>query len=116
MVLVSDYRSLIVWQKAIEVVLIIYKITSNFPKEEQFGLISQMRRASVSIPSNIAEGSRRSKTERIHFLRIAFGSASELETQIEISKRLGFIKTTEDEKLTVLLVEVLKMLNKMIHY
>lgn len=95
----------------------IYALTSTFPKEELFGLISQMRRAAVSVPSNIAEGSARNGTkELIHFLSIASGSLSELDTQLELTKRLGYsndiIKTqaTLDEvtALTLALAKSLK--------
>ncbi len=116
MAIEADYKNLIVWQKAILLVTELYCATKVFPKEELFGLTSQMRRAAVSIPSNIAEGSRRLRGERVHFLRIAFGSATELETQLEIANRLNYLEKPESEKLTVLLVEVLKILNKMIHY
>lgn len=110
----KSYRELIVWQKSIDLVVLVYTLTREYPKEELYGLVSQMRRAAVSIPSNIAEGSRRLGKDRLHFLRIAYGSASELETQIEISRRLvfgnkGTLSVTED-----LLCEVLKMLNVMI--
>ncbi len=99
-----------------DLVEMLYKTTGNFPKSELFGLVSQMRRAAVSIPSNIAEGSRRLKTEKMHFLRIAFGSGSELETQLGIALRLDFISKEESAKLISLLEEILKMLNKMIQY
>lgn len=93
----------------------LYEVTSSFPKTEQFGLTSQMRRASVSIPANIAEGySRRHKAEYVQFLRIAFGSGAELETHLLIAKNLGFIKEQALIKVEVLLDEVMRMLNKMI--
>jgi len=89
-----------------------YENTEHFPKKEIYGLVSQMRRASISIPSNIAEGSkRRSEKEYKHFLFIAYGSGAELETQIELSKKLGMIK--ESKKLEEMLNEVMKMLNTM---
>src|SRR3989344_5311138 len=85
---IASYKELIVWQKSVELVEHIYHLTKKFPKEEVYGLVSQMRRASVSIPSNIAEGRlRRSKKDFIQFLQIAFGSGAELETQIIISKK-----------------------------
>jgi len=87
----TSHKDLKVWQKGIELVKVIYDITKTFPSNEQFGLTSQIRRCSVSIPSNIAEGcGRNSDKELIHFLYIALGSASELETQIIISQELGF--------------------------
>mgnify|MGYP002640493770 CR=1 FL=1 len=92
----SDYKDLEVWKKAIEVVADIYRLTSSFPDSEKFGIISQMRRAAVSIPSNIAEGSARHHSKDFtHFLRIADGSAAELETQVIISEKLGFVADTE---------------------
>ena len=90
-------------------------LTKDFPKDEQFGLVSQMRRASVSVPSNIAEGSRRKGKEIPHFLSIAFGSASELETQLVITERLKFGKPELLLKAESQLSEVLRMLNKMIY-
>jgi four helix bundle protein len=90
------HHRLKVWQKAIDFVTEIYKLTEEFPKEEIYGLVSQMRRAAVSIPSNIAEGAARaSKAEFRKFLAIAQGSISELETQIIISGKLGFCSNHE---------------------
>jgi four helix bundle protein len=90
---VKSYRDLQVWSLALELVKDIYKVTMAFPREEKFGLVMQMRRAAVSVSSNIAEGgSRRNTRELIQFLYIAIGSISELETQIEISAMLGFIQ------------------------
>jgi four helix bundle protein len=109
----SSYRDLIVWQKAIELVVCIYTYTKKFPADEKFGLVSQMRRAAVSIPSNIAEGSRRQGKYTVQFLTIAFGSASELETQLEMSNRLDYGKRTDRECCEKLLNEVLRMLNTM---
>jgi len=109
----ADYRDLIVWKKSMELVACIYCLTRDFPHNEQYGLTSQMRRAAVSIPSNIAEGSRRKNKDSKHFLMISFGSASELETQLEISKILNVGKKEEREKCESLLNEVLRMLNRM---
>ena len=90
------HHKLKVWQRAIDFVTDIYKLTEEFPKEEIYGLTSQMRRAAVSIPSNIAEGAARgSKAEFRKFLAIAQGSISELETQIIINSKLGFCSTVE---------------------
>ena len=87
-----DHKDLDVWKKSIELVTEIYSITANFPNEEKYGIVSQIRRAAVSIPSNIAEGCARfSDKEILRFLDIARGSLSELETQLIISKNLGFI-------------------------
>lgn len=111
---IESYKDLIVWQKAVELVIEAYKLTQLFPKEEQYGLTSQMRRAAVSIASNIAEGSRRmSKREFRHFLLNAYGSGAELETQIEISKRLSLVEKLQFTKVDKLLDEVMRMLNKL---
>jgi four helix bundle protein len=97
---VRNYRDLIVWQKAFQLALEGYRETANFPKEEQYHLTSQMRDASVSVASNIAEGEcRGSKAEFHHFLRIAHGSLRELETQILISDALGYLRPRAKENL-----------------
>ena len=109
------YKDLIVWQKAIELVLGVYAVTNKFPKEEVYGLTSQMRRAAVSIPSNIAEGKlRRSQKEFRQFLLIAFGSGGELETQIIIAKKLPKLMEINYSQVDALLLEVMKMLNRML--
>lgn len=109
---IKDYRDLIVWQKSIELVVIVYKLTENFPKTELYGLASQMRRAAISVPSNIAEGQRRgSRKDFRHFLLTAFASGAELETQIEITKRLAFGQGFNYAELDNLLAEVMRMLN-----
>ena len=109
---ITSYKDLIVWKKAVELAIVIYRLTDKFPKEEVYGLTSQMRRAAVSIPSNIAEGSiRGSKKDFCHFLRIASGSVAELETQVEISKNLPFGKNLNYDEVSNLAIEV----NKMIH-
>ena len=91
------HRELRAWQEAVALVETIYRLTSTFPKDEQFGLTSQMRRAATSVPANIAEGAARSGTrELLHFLSIASGSLSELDTHLEVAKRLGFIRDTKD--------------------
>jgi four helix bundle protein len=110
----KSHKDLIVWQKSIELVVEIYRITSKFPSSELFGIVMQMRKAVVSIPSNIAEGyGRRSKKETDQFYLISFGSGLELETQIVISKKLKFVDSNEWTKADKLLDEVLRMLNKM---
>jgi four helix bundle protein len=87
-----DYTELVAWQKAMDFVEAVYQASKTFPKDELFGLTSQVRRAAVSIPSNIAEGqSRRSSREFLQFLSIARGSLSEVETQLVISKRLNYL-------------------------
>ena len=88
----SDYKELIVWQKSMDLAETVYKLTKQFPKDELFGLTSQVRRSAVSIASNIAEGSSRGgKKEFIQFLLIARGSASELETQVLLSSKVGYV-------------------------
>jgi four helix bundle protein len=110
----KSYKELIVWQKGIQLVIEIYLVTDKFPKTEVYGLTSQLRRAAVSIPSNIAEGYvRRSAKEYSHALAIAYGSAVELETQLIIAKKLKFATETDFQTIERLLDEVLRMLNKM---
>lgn len=112
---VASYRDLIVWQKGMDLVTDIYRLTKGFPREETYGLVSQMRRAAISIPSNIAEGKyRKTKKDFIQFLRIAFASGAELETQIEISKRLSYAGSDEIKKTEDLLGEVMRMLNALL--
>ena len=90
---VKTYRDLFVWQKSMLLVTEIYKISKSFPKDETYGLVSQMRRCAISIPSNIAEGyGRKSTSDYVRFLRIAAGSLYELQTQMEISLNLGYLK------------------------
>ncbi|HLA28971.1 MAG TPA: four helix bundle protein [Syntrophales bacterium] len=89
---IKSYRDLEVWQKAMELVVECYQITKCFPVKEVYGLASQLQRAAVSVPANIAEGrSRRHNKEFIQYISIAYGSLAELETHIEIAKRLGYI-------------------------
>ena len=112
---INSYKDLIVWQKSMLLAKQIYAITSTFPKSELLGLISQMRRATVSIPSNIAEGfSRRHAKEHSQFLRISLGSLTELETQLILSKELGFIKENRFIEISFLIEEISKMLHKVI--
>jgi len=111
----TSFRQLIVWQKGIELATKIYKTTEQFPKSEIFGIRNQMRRASVSVPSNIAEGRERgTRKDFVQFLRISLGSIAELETQIEISKNVGFIVKNDYENIIDTIVEIRKMLYKMI--
>ena len=112
----TSHKELKVWQKGIELVKVIYSVTNDFPKAEQFGLTSQIRRCSVSIPSNIAEGcGRHSDKELIHFLYITLGSASELETQIIISQELGFLDKEISEIIQTLIFEIIKMTSSLIN-
>jgi four helix bundle protein len=107
-----NYSDLIVWQKAMDLVTEIYKITALFPNEERFGLSSQARRAAVSIPSNIAEGhGRKSTGAYLNHISISYGSLMELETQIQIALRLNFISTDELHRLLEKTNEIGKMLN-----
>lgn len=93
---VQSYRQLIAWQRAMELVTQIYALTNSFPKEEVYGLTSQIRRAAVSVPSNIAEGQGRDSTkEFLHHLSIAYGSLMEVETQILIAESLNYLKSEE---------------------
>ena len=104
-----NHKDLDVWKKSMDLVETIYKLTQQFPDSEKFGLSSQMRRAAVSIPSNIAEGAaRKGDKELIHFLHIAMGSLSELETQYLIAMRLNY--TVNDESIENVLTEVKKLL------
>jgi four helix bundle protein len=113
--MLNSYKDLIVWQKSFDLVILVFKLTHKFPKAEIYGLVSQMRRSAVSIPSNIAEGySRGHRQEYIQFLRTAFASGAELETQILLSKELEFLVTKDFIRVNDLLVEVQKMLNKLI--
>ena len=113
--MIKSYKDLIVWQKAFELSLLVYKATHRFPKEELYGLVSQLRRCAVSIPSNIAEGYCRSRRlEYIQFLQIAFASGAELETQLLIAKELGYFTGKSYESASSLLIEVMKMLNSLI--
>ena len=110
--MVNSYKDLIVWQKAVDLVVEIYKLTDKFPKSEIYGLVSQMRRSAVSIPSNIAEGRRRgAKKDYRNFLTIAYGSGAELETKIIISKKIPF-GIIDYSKADSLLDETMRMLNK----
>jgi four helix bundle protein len=112
---IISYRDLIVWQKSMDLVVAVYRLTDKFPKSEVYGLTSQMRRAAVSVPSNVAEGKMRgTKKDYRHFVLNSFGSDAELETQIEISKRLNFSRNLDYTKVDSLFEEVMKMLNVLI--
>jgi four helix bundle protein len=104
---VKDYRELIAWQKGMDLVEMVYRMTDAFPRKEIYGLTSQMRRAVVSIPSNIAEGQARSTTrDFLNFLSIAMGSLKEAETQVLISRRLGYLNEPQTSQLLELTTEV----------
>jgi four helix bundle protein len=107
----KDYRNLIAWNKAFELALNVYEKTSHFPVEEKFGITAQIRKASVSIPSNIAEGEgRKSRKEFRRFIYIALGSLMEVETQILISDALGYFKSNQAENLMARTAEVGRLL------
>ena len=110
----SSYKELSVWKKAFEMCECIYKATQDFPKEELYGLTSQIRRAAISIPSNIAEGSKRGKKEFIYFLKIAHGSGAEIETQLLLANRMGHISPEDFSAISSTLEEVMKMLESLI--
>jgi len=109
---IRDYRELQVWQKGHKLALGVYKASATFPQTEQFGLTSQIRRAAVSIPSNIVEGYERgSNREFKQFLIIARGSTGEVRAQLELAKDLDYLSQTDFEQLIGLATEVYKMLN-----
>ncbi len=111
---IGSHKDLEVWQKAMDLVESIYSLTKDFPREEIYGLSSQMRRAVVSIPSNIAEGRcKRSTREFVRYIGIASGSAAELETQLLISKRLGYVGEKTFDQVFSELDSVGRMLNKL---
>lgn len=113
---IRSHKDFIVWQKSMQIVKTAYIATKRFPKEELFGLTSQIRRASISIPSNIAEGyGRKSHKDQDQFYFIAFGSSLELETQLLLARDLGFITNEDLNPILSLLTEVIKMLHKMTH-
>lgn len=110
-----DYKKIIVWEKSYRFGIHIYSATKSFPKEEIYGLTSQLRRAAISIPSNIAEGSRKSTQKDFRsFLYNAYGSGAELEVQIMFAKDLGYITTEQSQILLSELSEIMKMLNTLI--
>lgn len=109
---VKDYRELIAWQKAMDLVEMVYRVTGKLPNSELYGLTSQLRRAAVSVPSNIAEGQGRSTTrDFLNFLSIANGSLKEVETQVLISQRLGYIDQQQTSQLIKLTTEVGRVLS-----
>ena len=111
----KSFKDLSVWQKAADLAVLVYKITDKFPRSELYGIINQMRRAVISISSNLAEGFKRvHKKEKLQFYNVAYSSASELESQIEISKKLGFLQENDYQDLILLVVEVSKMINGLI--
>ncbi len=109
------HKKLTLWQKSIDLAVRIYEVTKDFPREEEFGLKAQLRRAAVSVPSNIAEGlTRRSKKDKLHFLNIADGSLSEIDAQLEIAGRLKYIDDGVSKSAEGSLVEVQKLLSGLV--
>lgn len=108
----QSYKDLLVWQKAMDLVVLVYELADQFPNAETYGLTSQIRRAVVSVPSNIAEGQARGATnsEFGRFVRIALGSLAELDTQVELAVRLGYATKVETESIFALALELRKML------
>ena len=111
----KPHKKLDVWQKSIVLIEKIYELTKGYPSSENYGLTNQMRRAAISIPANISEGAaRQTKKEFIQFLHMAQGSLSELDTHLEISERLGYLKDNHLRELSLLMNDVDKMLTGLI--
>jgi len=110
----SSYQDLTVWQKSVDLAVLIYKITNKFPKHELYNLVSQLRKAAVAIASNIAEGQGRgSKKEFRQFIRIAYGSILELETQLIIATRIKYLSTADKAQIFDLTEQIKRMLYKL---
>ena len=113
--MLKTYKELKVWQKSYQLCLEVYKVTKTFPQDERYGMISQMRRAVLSIPSNIAEGyGRKTTLEYIRFLYIAYGSTCELETQLLLSGDLGYLKKESISEFQSFIGEIERMLKALI--
>ena len=109
------HKKLTLWKKAMDLVVSIYETTKDFPSQEMYGLTSQLRRAAVSVPSNIAEGlTRRTKTDKLHFLNMSQSSLSEVDTQLEISRRLGLLSELRYDRTVDGLIEVQRLLGGLI--
>lgn len=109
---ICSYRDLKVWDKAMDLVAACYAITKGFPKEERYGLTSQLQRAAVSVPANIAEGrARQHRAEFLQHLSIALGSLAELETHVQIAERLGYLNSGQSEPLLSQCAEIGRMAN-----
>ncbi len=107
----KPHRKLAVWSKSVELSVLTYKITETFPKHEQYGLSSQMRRSAVSVASNLAEGAARSgRKELVQFLNIARGSLSELDTQVEVAFRIGYLSAEQRDGIDGMMIHVDRML------
>ena len=115
--IMRTHKDLDAWKLSVELVVLIYQLTSTFPKEEVFGLTNQIRRAAVSIPSNIAEGAaRNSNKELIHFLHISLGSQQEIDTQLLIAKKLEDLTEDQYNEINIKIETVGKLLNGLIKY
>lgn len=113
----KDYKDLEVWKKSVDLVVDIYKLIKQLPKEETYALSDQIRRSAVSIPSNIAEGaSRKSTKEFINFLYIALGSSSELETQLILAREIGYLNNEDLKQILADLIIIRKMIHSLINY
>jgi len=113
--MIKSFKELRVWQEAINLVTDIYQVTQNFPKQEMYGLTDQVRRAAVSVPSNIAEGHQRGSTRQyLYFLAIARGSLGEVETQVILGHRLGYIDAETEKRLSDKILQVGGMLGGLI--
>ena len=112
---INSYQDLLVWQKGLELAYLLYEITRSFPQEEKFGLTSQIRRAAVSVPSNIAEGQAKyGKKEFIRYLYIAKGSLAELDTQCLIARKLGYVEEPQIKPILLQIDELQRMLYSLI--
>jgi len=112
---IRDFKDLSAWQVAHQLVLLIYKISRGFPKEELYGLTNQIRRAVISIVSNIAEGfNRRSYVEKARFYEIALGSVGEVQCQLEVAKDLGYIGSKDYQELIAVSIDVHKLINGLV--
>ncbi|MCW8130643.1 MAG: four helix bundle protein [Planctomycetota bacterium] len=112
---VKSYRDLKVWNDSVDLAVRMYGATEGFPKAEQFGLTSQLRRAAVSVPSNIAEGEQRGTTaDYIRFLRISLGSTGEIDTQLEIARRLDYLEEAKHQNLRTNVEEIRRMLSGLV--
>ena len=110
----ASYRDLLVWQKGMQLARAIYELTAKYPADERFGLVAQMRRAAVSVPSNISEGQARHTTgEFVQFVSHAEGSVAELDTQLQLSEDLGYCRNGTAETARGLIQELRRMLNSL---
>ena len=113
----KTHKDLEVWQKSIALVTEVYSVSASFPKEEMYGLVGQVRRAAISVPSNIAEGAaRQSNKEYIQFLHVALGSLMELDTQLVIANNLNFLSNQSLNNIQLKIEDIGKMLNGLIKY